>query len=216
MNPKICIVFNGGAAGDFFLTLVSQQINDYKEIINDNGAVLNSVGHSFKMACQEFYEQKFNPDVFLQCKLAPVVNTHYCYQELIDLFPDCRFYYIDDSDYIDITVETYIKKRVLPDYSSLLEWIHEWHNFFKITKIKNLTDDQIKIIMKNDWKKNLKNWKTLNMKSINLKDIINSTSCCKIVEDLLQSSINTDKLNQTHSAWTSKNLELITRIKYKL
>jgi hypothetical protein len=153
--------------------------------------------------------------VFLQCDLDPIVNTHYCYQELIDLFPNCKFYYIDDSDYIDITVEVYIKKRVLPSYSNLLDWAHVHHNFLQINKIKNLTDDQIKTIIKNDWKKNLKTWKMLNIKSINLKDIINNTTCCKIVEDVLQSSIDTDKLTRTHSAWISKNSELITGIKYK-
>ena len=216
MNPKICIVFNGGAAGDFFATLVSQQISDHKEIINDDGTVVNPVGHSFKMTCQEFYKQKFDTGVFSQCELAPVVNTHYCYQELIDLFPNCDFYYIDDSDYIDITVESYIKKRVLPAYDNLLDWAHSVHNFLQLTKINNLTDDQIKIIMKNDWRKNLNTWKALNIKSINLKDIINVKTCCKIVEYMLQSTIDIDKLNQTHSAWVSKNSQLINDIKYKL
>ena len=37
MNPKICIVYNGGACGDFFTMLLDEQINDSEILINENG-----------------------------------------------------------------------------------------------------------------------------------------------------------------------------------
>jgi len=210
-NPKICIAFNSGAAGDFLVSLLTGQIDDsYKMIIDENGMVINNSGRYFKLACEQFFrgdKQSFN-----NIRIDPVVNTHYCYREIIDLFPECKFYFIDDSEYVDITTEAYIDKRLAPVQKTLTEWLHRTNSFKDINKIKNLTDSQIKIVMKNDWKKCLRDWKELNLIRINFADIINREKCCKLVENILQSTVDVDKFNLIYNAWAHKNTKLITAI----
>ena len=41
MNPNICIVFNGGAVGDFFTMLINEQINAIEIIVDNKGTVIN-------------------------------------------------------------------------------------------------------------------------------------------------------------------------------
>jgi hypothetical protein len=209
MNPKICIAFNSGAAGDFFTSLVSSQFdNIITPNIDDNGTFLNPPGEQFKKACEKFFLDKFKINHFKNIIIPSVVNTHHCYQEIINLFPNCRFYYIDDSEYVFLTVDIYIKKRLNPVNETLLEWLHRNNPFPEIKKIRNLTDNQIRTVMINDWNKCLKGWKQLN-------DILDKEKCCNLVESILQSTINEQEFNQIYDEWAGKNSELITGIKYK-
>ena len=57
MNPKICIVYNGGACGDFFTMLLDEQINDSEILINENGKVVNCPT-DFKFTCKSFFNNK--------------------------------------------------------------------------------------------------------------------------------------------------------------
>lgn len=212
-DPKICIAFNGGAAGDFLTLLLAQQLEYQSTIeVDKNGMVLNPPGQNFKKACQKFFIEKFNVNTFNNIKFDTVVNTHYCYREIIDLFPDCKFYYIDDSKYFSITTNTYIKKRLDPINKTLLDWLHETNSFSQIKKIRNLTNDQLQKIMINDWNKCLQGWKKLGLTPINLADILNKEKCCNIVTSIVQSTVDKEKFNQTYDRWATKNTELITQV----
>ena len=69
ITPKICIVFNSGAAGDFFASLLHQQIynQEYQIEIDGTGKVANQISSAFKDACKMFYESKFDK-IFLIIK----------------------------------------------------------------------------------------------------------------------------------------------------
>lgn len=217
MNPKICIVFNSGSGGDFFTALVASQLVD-KEIrpnIDNNGMFLNPPGEPFKKACERFFLEKFKTNPFTNIDIGPVVNTHHCYQQVVDLFPECKFYYIDNSEYIPLTIEVYIKKRIIPSGETLTEWLHKNNSFPDIKKINNLTDNQIRKVMINDWTKCLNGWKNLNLIPIKLAEILDKEKCRNIIEYIVQSSGNSQKFDQIYDSWASKNSDLITGIKYK-
>ena len=164
-NPKICIAFTGGSAGDFFTQLIYNQLLDKSitPMVDNNGMCLKHPGEKFKKACEAFFLEKFKTNYFTTIDIEPVVNTHHCYQEIIDLFPDCCFYYIDSSQYIPLTVDVFIKKRLDPFNQTLLEWLHETNPFLKNKKMLDMTDNQIRTVMINDYNKCLKEWKKLNL-----------------------------------------------------
>jgi hypothetical protein len=112
MSPKICIVFNGGAAGDFLTGLLHQQIVDshYRLIVDDNGKVINEVSSVFKDNCKQFYYQDYVDGIFQENFFSDVVNTHYCSTELLRLFPECQFYYIDDTKSSVCIFDIYFQK----------------------------------------------------------------------------------------------------------
>jgi len=206
-SPKICIVYNGGSGGDFLVSLLSQHKN-FK--LDTNGMVLNPPGRTFKDACEKFFLAKFKN--FEQLNFDPIVNTHYCYKEIIDLFPECKFYFIDDSDYIDVTTEIYIHKRIISCKKTLFEWLLETNSFKHINKIKNLSDAHITIIIKNDYKKCLKEWKKLKLIRIDLHDLVNKEKCRNLVNSMLQSTVNNDHFDSIYDAWFNKNTKLISKI----
>ena len=57
MDPKICIVFNGGAVGDFFTMLINEQINSIEIVVDTKGTVINCPG-DFKNTCEDFYHNE--------------------------------------------------------------------------------------------------------------------------------------------------------------
>jgi len=202
-NPHICVAFNSGSGGDFLVSVLTQ--NAIK--IDNQGMVLNPPGNAFKKACEHFFLSKFKAESFSNIEIDPIVNTHHCYQEIIDLFPDCEFYFIDDGNYIKTTVEVYIDKRLTNE--TLLDWLHRTNSFDQIKKIKNVTDDQIKTIMYNDWRKCLNGWQSLGLKRIDLVEIVDREKCRNLVESMLQSDINLEQFKSVHDLWTSKNKKLI-------
>ena len=209
-DPQICIVFNGGAAGDFFASLLSQQILACDNLLelDSNGAVVEPVGQTFKMSAKKFYETGFSPACFFGIKNEPIVSTHYCYQQLLDLFPKCQFYYIDDSSYIDITVEVYIKKRV----PSLRDWLQHRLKSTDNKLNKKLTHEQIKDIMKNDWSKQSDHWNKLDIQPISLYDIINQKHCLSLIESMLNIDIDVNKFFSTHNKWTNNNQDFVYKV----
>jgi len=217
MNPKICIVFNSGAGGDFFTSLISRQLDKISmtPMVDNNGMVLNPPAQAFKKVCERFFLDKFTINHFKDFDIPPVVNTHHCYQEIVDLFPTCQFYYIDDRKHLSLTVDTYIKKRLIPVNETLTEWLHRTNPFPDIKKIRNLSDEQIRTVMINDWNKCLREWKKLNLTPIDLADIIDKEKCRNLVESIVQLTINVQEFNQIYDEWASKNSELISGIKYK-
>jgi hypothetical protein len=208
-DPKICIVFNSGAAGDFLVWLLSQQLVELKEKIElePSGAVVGP-GQYFKAAAQEYYETNFNSGVFDSILDEPIVSTHYYYPELLELFPNCEFYFIDDSEYIDITIEMYIKKRI----TNLKTWLHERPKFLDIKKIQRITDDHIKIIMKNDWRKQLTLWKSFDLQPINLHDILHKDNCLKTIKTILSVDINESKFSHSYEEWSKNNKDFINKV----
>jgi len=206
-NPEICIAFNGGAAGDFLVVLLSQT---NKVDIDNNGMVLTHPSANFKTACKNFYLTKFKN--FEYSNFNNIVNTHYCYKETVDLFPECKFYYIDDGNYLDVTTEIFIDKRITPSNETLFNFLLRTHSFKDIKKIKPLTDEHVKIIMRNDWQKCLNGWKALNLNRIDIKDIVDKKKCRSLVESMLQSNINQEQFNATYDTWASKNTKLISKI----
>lgn len=216
-NPKICIAFTGGSAGDFFTQLIYNQLLDKSitPMVDNNGMCLKHPGEKFKKACEAFFLEKFKTNYFTTIDIEPVVNTHHCYQEIIDLFPDCCFYYIDSSQYIPLTVDVFIKKRLDPFNQTLLEWLHETNPFLKNKKMLDMTDNQIRTVMINDYNKCLKEWKKLNLIPIDLADILDKEKCRNLVESIIQLTVKEQKFNQIYDEWISKNLDLVTGVKYK-
>ena len=214
LYPKICIVFNGGAAGDFLASMLSQQIVNSTEVlrINDLGTVSSASGHSFKKACQDFYVSKFDVSVFATCELDYIVNTHFYYPELGKLFPTCKFYFIDDSRFQHITIDAYIRKRVIPHYSSLLIWLQNANYIPFANKIKYLSDDQIRKIMARDWQRNTTHWANLNLESLDFSDIVSKEKCRILIENMLECSINEEIFSTSYNMWSSKNKEIINKV----
>jgi hypothetical protein len=210
INPKICIVFNSGAAGDFFVWLLSQQVKQLDKTLEleSTGAVMHALGESFKTAAEKFYTTNFDISVFDDILDEPIVSTHYCYLELLELFPNCQFYFIDDTDYINVTIEMYIKKRV----PNLKEWLHERPKVPDIKKIQHISDNHIKTIMKNDWQKHLALWKTLNIQSINLYDILHKDNCLLTIKSLLNANVNIEKFSDSHNSWAMNNKDFINKV----
>ena len=213
-GPKICIVFNAGAIGDFLVSLIHQQYTGCSHDLQiPHGAVIGAPGHSFKMACLRFYENNFSLDEFDRVGDAPVVNTHHCYPEILNLFPDCKFYYIDDTKYVHITVDRYISKRLMVQNISLTEWV----NCSRLKKIKtnrtlNLSDDKIKQIMYQDWIRNCRAWANMGLEKIEFSDILDFKKCSKLVETVIQSSINADTFSNTYTTWARKNADVLNAV----
>ena len=210
ISPKICIIFNSGAAGDFFVWLLSQQVKqlDKKIELESTGAVMHPPGQYFKTASQAFYETNFDISAFDGILDEPIVSTHYYYPELLELFPNCQFYFIDDSEYINVTVEMYIKKRI----SNLTEWLYDRPKFTEVKKIQNISDEHIKIIMKNEWKKQLTLWKSFNLQSINLYNILHKHNCLDTIKTILDVEIDSTKFSDSYDKWASNNEDFINKV----
>lgn len=207
---KICVVFNSGACGDFLtqLLMILYQQSD-KLIVDSNGAVTNTVSEKFKEACKLFYENNFNSKYFDEVDDIVVGNTHYCYQELLDVFPDCDFYYIDDSKFVDITTAYYIKKRIMLS-GSMIDYLQQNKNLRHVRlRDKNLSDIQIRKIMERDWKRHLEGWKGLNITAIPLDCIVDKIKCRQIVKTIVKSLFNEEIFNKIFDTWAEKNLDLI-------
>lgn len=214
IDPKICIVFNSGAAGDFLASIIAAQYNEdtsFQLDIDSNGMCCQPPGNAFKQACKEFYKKSFDSQVFANIQDEPIVNTHYCFQQLIDLFPNCKFYYIDDTDHVQTTVDTYIQKRIT-NVESLIDWLHRTNTFEQIGKISKITDDQIKQVMYNDWHKCLHTWKKLNISRIDIRDIVDETRCCELVKSIVKLKFNQLLFSEMYNVWETGNRELITKI----
>ncbi len=207
---KICIVFNGGAAGDFLTSLIYQQLvnSNHFLTVDHNGTNTNQVSHDFKNCCSEFYRTNFDPVVF--SSLDPtikVVNTHFCHNELLELFPNCNFYYIDDSDYERIVVDNFIKKRI-DGKLKLSSW---FESEFKSTKIPvnikkkiQLSDEQIKSLMISDYKKNATLWKSLGLTKLNYGDIIDVNKCRDMLKSIVRENFNEDVFLTSYEQWANK------------
>jgi hypothetical protein len=207
---KICVVFNSGACGDFLTQMLMQleQQSD-KLIVDSNGAVTNTTSEKFKEACKLFYENNFDPKYFNEVSDIVVGNTHYCYQELLNVFPDCDFYYIDDSKFVDITTAFYIKKRIMLS-GSMIDYLQQNINFRHVQLTdKNLSDTQIQKIMKRDWKRHLEGWKGLNITAIPLDCIVDKIKCRQIVKTIIKSLFNEEIFNKIFDTWAEKNSDLI-------
>lgn len=218
LDPKICIAFNSGAAGDFFTVLLHQQYDEaYVPNISDIGCVGQEdaktlPGHPFKAACQDFYDSNFDAQVFDGITDGPVVNTHYCYPEVMNLFPDCEFYYIDDGEYLDVTTNFYIKKRLAGE--TLLPWLARGIlRRANINRMLPLSDEQVRKFMIRDWGRNLELWKSLGITRIDFSDIIDKEKCRKLVKSIVKLNFNEDVFNRMYDFWASKNTELICSVK---
>lgn len=221
MNPKICIVFNGGALGDFLLSLLYSQLNvELKFELNGNGSVKKTPGHAFKMACKNFYLSNFDKAVFDNCPDYEIVNSHYYFSDMSLLFPQCTFYYIDDSKYHTTTINAFIQKRALHHFKSLSNWFylnnkfgHLNNKFKSLKENKKITNDMIIRVMEKNWSKNTKNWEELGLKRINLLDIVVKENCRSLIENMLQLDINEESFSATFDNWALKNEIFINSIK---
>lgn len=215
INPKICIIFNGGAMGDFLTTLLLQQIRkEFDEIkINSKGAVvvLNSPIYDFRSACVEFLKSNMNPNMFHTCRDLEIVNSHLYVKEMSILFPDCKFYFIDDTEYQDFLCNVYIKKRALAQYPSLIEWFRS--NHFSFSKIKKISDKNIIHTLKYDHARNTKDWKSLGLYPIDVSDIPNKEKCRNLIRNMLQLQLNEELFSKTFDKWAEKNTYIIEHIK---
>lgn len=212
-NPMICIVFNSGAFGDFLARLIYEQINHSEDriIIDENGTAKNPPGDNFKKACMNYYNNNYNVKFFSET-WDNVVNTHHCNAEIIKLFPHCKFYYIDDTNFLEVVIDAYIKKRVNGIYANLDEWRKEYGNIHLKSSLRNITDSQIKKIMMIDWRRNTVGWKSLNLEPIKIIDIVEKDRCYKILSKILDNRINELIFSQTFDSWKDKNTQIIDRL----
>lgn len=212
-NPRICIVFNAGAFGDFLTRLVYEQVNHSEDriIIDENGTARNPPGHSFKKACMNYYNNNYNVDFFMET-WDNVVNTHHCNDEIIKLFPHCKFYYIDDTNFLEVVIDAYIKKRVSGVYTNLNDWRKEYGNIHLTKSSRNMTDSQIKKLMMIDWQRNTIGWKSLNLEPIKITDIVEKDKCHKILSNILGDKINELIFSQSFDLWKNKNIQIIDRL----
>lgn len=206
-NPIICIAFNAGAAGDFLTSLVHQQIVDnfYQLKIDDTGKVINQVASEFKDRCKLYYQQQFQTNLFENLTLPAVANTHFCSRKLIDIFPNTKFYYIDDSDYALMTFNHCIKKRW--DGHIQQYWKNNYTSL--VNKYIKLTDDQVKKVFESRWQKNVNKWQQLNLTKIKFEDILDIHSCKNIVQSMMATSIDSNLFTQSYITWTNKNSTLM-------
>lgn len=207
-NLKICIVFNSGACGDFLAQLIYSQFNNNDITIEDTGAATNFLSEDFKTACQLYYENNFDETYFNSVDKDIIIgNTHYCYKQLIDLFPKCQFYYIDDSNHIDTTIKYYTKKRLSNDPLGYIEIKSPLRN--TNLKDKNIPRDLILQIMTSEWKSQLLSWENLGMKSVPLEHVVDKTYCRLFIKSIVKSIYNEDVFNTMFDKWADKNIELI-------
>lgn len=215
-NPKICVVFNSGASGDFFASLVHQQMvaEDCSFELERSGAVKNSPGQGFKLACQKFFESGFDPDCFTGLPEEPVVNSHYCHQELLRLFPKCKFYYIDDRKFVDSTTKAFINKRLSLQGITALENINRGRlRQVGAKKMVHLDNDAILKAMRRDWITNCLQWESLGLHRINLSDIFEQESCRNVVKSIVELTFKDEVFTKTYIHWEARNLELQRSIK---
>ena len=216
LNPEICIVFNSGAAGDFLVALLYQQLHDnnFQLSIDRSGKIENQITANFKKRCQDYYNFKFDASLFDQLNLNSIVcNTHYCHRELLNLFPDCKFYYIDDTEYLDVILDLYIEKRIHPYYDSLETWFLT-NPINKFKKNIRLTENQVEKIMKLDWQKNTNSWKKLGIESISFGDILDRQLCENLLKYIINNRVkfNLDRFDYSHDLWTRHNKKIIKSI----
>jgi len=210
-TPKICIVFNSGAAGDFLALMLTNQFLKTNTIqLEPTGAILKPPGHEFKMAATEFYKTKFNQQCFDGIKNEPIVNTHYCYSELINIFPECKFYYINDRDHVNATVEVYIQKRFTN--TTIKNYIQHKVTKPSTNKLNRLTDEQVLQIIKNDWNKNLDIWQKMALPEIKLPDMVKEDTCRQLLSDILQVEVNEEIFQLGFRTWEQGNQKLIKLI----
>ena len=210
MNPNICIVFNGGAVGDFFTMLINEQINAIEIIVDNKGTVINCPG-DFKNTCEDFYHNE-DIKIFDNIKFKSVVNTHHCNEEIIKLFPDCKFYYIDDSVCHNVTIDAFILKRLNHKYKNLIEYFNEGNTSIKDPSKIMVSDEDVKKVMFKDWKRNIKGWQRLGIPKVNIQDIVNKEKCRHTIENIINCKIDYNKFSNTYNQYVSKNIDMIERI----
>jgi hypothetical protein len=220
ISPEICIVFNSGAAGDFLASLLHQQIynNQHQIEIDSQGKVTNQISSDFKDTCKLFYETNFDKSVFDNLTLTSTVcNTHYCHSELLNMFPECKFYYIDDFDHLAITTNAFIKKRAIEIYGTLQNYFlkHLRHTVPGDSSDKRQpNDDTIKKIIVIIGKKNIQSWERLGLQKINFSDILVKERCKTVLKEILTHDVkfNEDVFNNSHDSWIEQNFNIINNI----
>ena len=210
MNPNICIVFNGGAVGDFFTMLINEQMNAIEIIVDNKGTVINCPG-DFKNTCEDFHHNE-DIKIFDNIKFNSVVNTHHCNEEIIKLFPYCKFYYIDDSACHNVTIDAFILKRLNHKYKNLIEYFNEGNTSIKDPSKIMVSDEDVKKVMFKDWKRNILFWKQLGIQQVNIQDIVNKEKCRHTIENIINCKIDYNKFSNTYNQYVSKNIDMIERI----
>jgi len=225
-DPKICIVFNGGAAGDFLTILILQQrykLSIGSEYINNNGAV--------NLRHYNITKNIFNSLYFNRCfkNLTPIdsyfeyikfidysydtVNSHFCSKKIIDFFPSCKFYYIDDKAHCAATFTAFIKKRLDEDYSSLIEWVKNNPSDVKFSKIKYPNDEVVAKMLKKNMISSVNLWEDLKMSRIDINDIVDKSKCKILVKDIAQVEFDNTLFETTYDIWENKNKWFINLLK---
>ena len=210
MNPNICIVFNGGAVGDFFTMLINEQINNSVISIDNRGMVTNC-SKDFKVSCEKYYKSN-DIQVFQNIAWSSVVNTHHCNETIIKLFPDCKFYYIDDSACHNVTIDAFIVKRINDKYKNLIDYFNQGETSFKDPSKVTVSNEDVKRVMLKDWKRNILFWKQLGIQQVNIQHIVNKEKCRHTIENIINYKLDYDKFSNTYNQYASKNIDMIERI----
>jgi hypothetical protein len=80
-----------------------------------------------------------------------------------------------------------------------------------IKKYVPLTDQQIRTILINDWKKNVEQWKKLNLIRINFENLLDVHSCLTVIKNIVNGPINEALYFESYTNWANKNNSLISK-----
>lgn len=196
-NPKICIIYNGGAMGDFVTSL----LNNANLKILDSGRVWNQEApEEFKSRSAGFIRGYIDRAVLINYSYSYAVDSHYYNSELQEIFPDTKFYFIDENDYVSICVNRLIELRF--SKADIEDLVYQKHPFLYNKKI-SLTVDQIKKLICRDHENNLKSWRSSGIGKITIQDIVTKDKLLSIIKDI--SDIDKEKFNSSYDIWFNKN-----------
>ena len=214
-DPKIYIIFNGGECGDFFTFLILQQRyklpTESRRILDEGALELER-----ELITKKYFDFLYNNYDFkedISSYEYDTGNAHYCNKEIIDRFPKCKFYYIDDSKHTQITANAFIKKRILNHNLNLVEWIKINTGNTKLRKIKHINEDIAINIIKKGKLKSIEEWKKLKINRIDFVDILNKEKCKDLVKTIAQVNFDDLLFDRTYDKWAYKNKELIEAVK---
>jgi len=210
-KPKICIVFNGGACGDFLTFLILQQrykLPTESRIIDDNGALEQGIESISKRYFHSlFFNNSFEENI--SSYEYDTGNSHFCNNEIINRFPKCKFYYIDDSLFCEVTTAAFVKKRINQDYSSIIEWLKCNSGNPKFAKIKYPNEETALLAIQKSRLHALNEWKKLGINRIDIVDIFDKNKCKTLVNNISQVEFDNTLFESTYDCWASKNKWLI-------
>lgn len=208
MGPiQSIIVYNGGSAGDFLKSVCVEQLGYGSVHTLTNKGMTEFSHHYFKYLTDCWCAEKFQQPIKIDNTLVyPVENTHYyndCYKQITD-----HVFYIDyPEESQSLIIELYIRKRWQNDYSGVLRHHRTAipKHLQKFVKMENIIP-----VLNTLWIKNLKTWRSSELKKIDICQLLDYNLLVSTVEDIIQQPlIDPVQLKTTYQKWIDKNQDLV-------